>query len=172
MFNLAIAIIAALIVEPLPYVERAVFFSTPHRGSGWAANQVGKIGASLVGLPKDLVKLSQQVFLSHSDELTEEARERGKIPDSVQTLRPEHPLVLALNTLPIAPQVTYHTVVGDRGKGDTPDSTDGAVPYWSSHLDDAESEKIVPSGHSSHKHEAGIDELLRILHLHPDEAGP
>ena len=56
--------------------------------------------------------------------------------------------------------------MGDRGKGDTPDSSDGVVAYWSSHLDGAVSEKIVPSGHGSHENPEGIDEARRILLLH------
>jgi hypothetical protein len=56
--------------------------------------------------------------------------------------------------------------MGDRGKGDTPDSSDGVVAYWSAHLDGATSEKIVPSHHSSHQHPEGIAEVLRILKRH------
>jgi len=46
--------------------------------------------------------------------------------------------------------IPYHSIIGDRGRGDTPNSSDGVVPYWSSHLDGAQSEKIVPSEHGSH----------------------
>ena len=69
-------------------------------------------------------------------------------------------------------QVLQHvvagTIAGDRGKGDTPDSSDGVVAYWSSHLDGAVSEKIVPSGHGSHENPEGIEEARRILKLHLD----
>jgi hypothetical protein len=64
--------------------------------------------------------------------------------------------------------ITYHSIIGDQGKGDTPDSSDGIVPYWSSHLDGAASEKIVPSGHGSERSPEGIEELERILHEHLD----
>jgi hypothetical protein len=56
--------------------------------------------------------------------------------------------------------------MGDRGRGDTPNSSDGVVAYWSSHLDGAVSEKIVPSGHSAHQNPEGIEEVRRILHIH------
>ena len=160
-----------LIVEPLPFVERAIFCSTPHRGSQYAARRAGKLGSRLVRLPKTLAEFSKKLLFTQSEHLTSEAAEMQKISDSVQTLQPEHPLVLALDTLPIDAHVTYHTIVGDRGKGDTPNSSDGAVPYWSSHLDGAASEKVVPSGHGSHKHEEGIQELERILRLHLEESG-
>jgi len=158
-----------LVVAPLPFVERVVFCSTPHRGSKYAANSAGKVGASLVRLPKETLDLSRRITLSAGDALTEGAAQEKKIPDSVQTLQPNDPVVLALNTLPIDSHVTYHTLVGDRGKGDSPDSSDGVVAYWSSHLDGAASEKIVPSDHGSHANEEGIEELMRILHLHLEE---
>jgi hypothetical protein len=56
--------------------------------------------------------------------------------------------------------------VGDRGRGDTPNSSDGVVPYWSAHLDGAQSEKIVPSNHSTPLNPEAIAEVRRILHLH------
>jgi hypothetical protein len=59
--------------------------------------------------------------------------------------------------------VPYNTIIGDRGRGDSPNSSDGVVPYWSSHLNGAESEHIVPSGHGAHQNPQAIAELLRIL---------
>ena len=41
--------------------------------------------------------------------------------------------------------------------------SDGIVPYWSSHMDDAESELIVPSDHSAHQNPQAIAEVKRIL---------
>ena len=43
---------------------------------------------------------------------------------------------------------------------------DGVVPYWSSHLEGAESELIIPSGHWSHLHPDGMAEIRRILLKH------
>jgi hypothetical protein len=54
-------------------------------------------------------------------------------------------------------------VIGDRGKGGGVNSSDGVVPYWSSHLDFAVSEKIVPSGHGANENLEGIAEIHRIL---------
>ena len=65
--------------------------------------------------------------------------------------------------LPISRSVPYHSIIGDRGKGNSPNSTDGVVPYWSSHLDGAASEKIVPSGHGANENPEGIAEIRRIL---------
>jgi hypothetical protein len=47
------------------------------------------------------------------------------------------------------PGVRLHSIVGDRGSGGPPElSSDGVVPYESSHLPQAESERVVPAGHT------------------------
>jgi hypothetical protein len=73
--------------------------------------------------------------------------------------------VKAINTIPITPGIPYHTIMGDRGKGDAPNSSDGVVPYWSSHMKGAQSELIVPSGHAAHQNPQAIEEVRRILKL-------
>ena len=42
-------------------------------------------------------------------------------------------------------------------------SSDGIVGYWSSHLDGAESELIVPTGHDVQTHPKTETEIQRIL---------
>ena len=81
----------------------------------------------------------------------------------MDTLAPNRRFVKAINTIPITPGIPYYTIVGDRGKDDTPNSSDGVVAYWSSHLDGAKSERIVPSGHSAHHNPQAIEEVRRIL---------
>src|ERR1700745_2124808 len=60
--------------------------------------------------------------------------------NSVDSLSPKSRFLSALNTIPMTPGVPYHTIIGDRGRGDLPNSSDGVVPYWSSHMDGARSE--------------------------------
>ena len=40
------------------------------------------------------------------------------------------------------------------------------VTYWSSHLDGAQSMRIVPSDHGTHHNPEGVVEVRRILKLH------
>jgi hypothetical protein len=49
--------------------------------------------------------------------------------------------------------------------GDTPNSSDGVVAYWSSHLTDAQSELIVPGPHGSYALPQTVSELKPILRL-------
>ena len=41
--------------------------------------------------------------------------------------------------------------------------SDGIVPYWSSHMETAQSELVVPSSHSAHQNPQAITEVKRIL---------
>src|SRR4030095_13356064 len=89
-----------------------------------------------------------------------------RIPNSIDTLAPSNRFVKAINTIPVTRGIPYHSIMGDRGRGDTPNSSDGVVPYWSSHLEEAQSELIVPSDHSAHQNRQAIEEVRRILKLH------
>ncbi len=100
------------------------------------------------------------------------------MPNSIDMLNPKNRFVTTLAEIPLTPGIPYHTIIGDRGKGgslsheppvDTcgpPVSSDGIVPYWSSHLDGAQSELIIPSHHWTNQHPLGIAEVDRILHGH------
>lgn len=83
---------------------------------------------------------------------TEDIRSAFVAPaNSIRFLRAKSPLLEAILKLPMSRSVPYHSIIGDRGKGNSPESTDGVVPYWSSHLEGADSEKIVPSGHGANE---------------------
>jgi pimeloyl-ACP methyl ester carboxylesterase len=150
--------------QPRPEVARVIFFSTPHRGSELAVNPVAEFFSRLIRLPfsfieKDRMTLQAAMYEQYRDLFVAPA-------NSVVFLRANSPLLKSILALPMRPGVPYHSVIGDQGRGNTPDSSDGVVPYWSSHMKNAKSEKIVPSGHGSHEHPEGIVELRRILKLH------
>ena len=67
----------------------------------------------------------------------------ARLPNSVSNLKPSAPYLAVLNKESI--QAPYHSIIGNRGKpGPLADSSDGVVPYWSSHLDGAQSESDRP----------------------------
>ena len=100
-----------------------------------------------------------------------EKTKKLRVPTSIDTLSPKNRFVRTMNRLPIADHIPYHSIIGDRGRGDTPNSSDGVVPYWSSHVGGAKSEKIVPSGHGANQHPKGIAEVIRILKEHIESIG-
>lgn len=144
-----------------PHIRREIFICTPHRGSELALGSLGEIGMRLISLPLTVTSgISQSVIAT----LGSFSGEAGQIPNSVSSLSPKNPTLKVIDQAPL--RVPHHSIIGDRGKGDTPHSSDGVVPYWSSHLADAKSEKIVPGPHGSCELPETIDELKRILHLH------
>ena len=126
-----------------------------------ASGGIGRLAISLISLPLNVATaLKDSVTEAELTRITGSKR----LPNSVFGLQPNNPTFKALNSAPIT--VPYHSIIGDRGKGDSPKSTDGVVPYWSSHLDKAQSELIVPGPHGSTGLPQTIAELDRILRLH------
>ena len=153
-----------LVFRHRPEVSRVIFISTPHRGSEIASNWIGRLGIAMVKLPANLTKTGTVVMRFETNAgATVEKPNRLHFPTSIDTLSPNNRFVLALNTLTIANHIPYHSIIGDRGRGDTPNSSDGVVAYWSSHLEGAQSERIVPSDHGAHQNEQGMEEVHRIL---------
>ncbi|MES2440681.1 MAG: alpha/beta fold hydrolase [Verrucomicrobiota bacterium] len=144
----------SLLFSADPDIGREVYICTPHRGSGLA-------DLSITGWFIKLLKLPSTITSAFID-LPSNIVDRGKLT-SVAGLSPTNPLYKALDEVPI--QVPHHSIIGDRGKGDTPNSSDGVVPYWSSHLKSAQSELIVPANHGAYKDPQAIRELRRILLL-------
>jgi pimeloyl-ACP methyl ester carboxylesterase len=153
----------ALVFNHRPDVQRVIFISTPHRGSELASNWIGRIGAALVRTPQRFTS----IYTSTKPLLIADpaARTLNRMPNSVDTLEPNDRFVQAVNTLPITPGIPYHSIMGDRGRGHTPNSSDGVVPYWSSHLAGAQSELIVNADHGAQYNPQAIREVERILRL-------
>lgn len=144
-----------------PNVARAVFICTPHRGSEMAVGTIGELAMRLIALPIDLTTtLTGEV----GDSIAVVTGDAKRMPNSVTGLSPKNPTFKVLDSKRIV--VPHHSIIGDRGKGDTPQSSDGVVEYWSSHLNHAVSEKIVPGPHGACELPETIAELRRILHLH------
>jgi pimeloyl-ACP methyl ester carboxylesterase len=163
----------ALIFKHRPEIGRVVFISGPHRGSDMATSWFGRFASSLVKSPVTLLKVGNEMRAALTTD-TSSLRLKS-IPNSVDTLAPNNRFVKAINTVPITRGIPYHTISGDRGKGGNKDHTppvmsDGIVPYWSSHLDGAKSELVVPSTHSAHQNPQAIQEVRRILLLNAGES--
>lgn len=147
----------ALVFEPRTDVSRVVFMFTPHRGSRLAINSIGAWGIRLIRLPDWLV--GELALYGH--QLTDVGR--GRLPTSIHSLSPNSQFLRVLDQ--DAPTVPAHSIIGDRGRGDLANSSDGVVTYRSSHLPSAESEVIAPTGHSGIADPLAIRELRRILNL-------
>ena len=158
----------ALIFKHRPEVGRVIFIAAPLKGSEIASISVGRIGSMLIRTPKKLLLAGNdalKVATFHANDL-----KLKRAPNSIDTLSPKNRFVRMINKIPITPGIPYHTIQGDRGRGDSPNSSDGVVPYWSSHMEGAQSECIVPSDHSAHQNPKAFDEVTRILKLNAEKS--
>jgi hypothetical protein len=145
-------------------IDRVIFLAVSHRGSWLAAGIVGSIGSRMIQHPRIPGGVMKQLASEYPGILSPyfaKVSARGG-PTSLFSLAP-NPLLDSIAALPI--RVPFHSIIGNRGIEDGPESSDGVVSYRSSHLEGAESEKIVPAGHNLLSNEATITEIKRILDL-------
>jgi len=139
-----------------------IFLAVPHRGSRLAAGIVGSIGNRMIRHSKAAAEAVKELATENPGVLNRyfsRVNVRGG-PTSLFSLAP-NPLLDRLASLPI--RVPYHSIIGDRGLDGGTRSSDGVVAYSSLHLAGAESEKIVPAGHTLFLNEAAVLEIKRIL---------
>ena len=159
----------ALIFQHRPEIARVIFCSPSHRGAEMATGFMGRMGSKLIGAPTNLLPDNTKAL--ELSKATASGEQVKKMPNSIDLLNPDNRFVKTLNSIPVVKGIPYHSVLGDRGKGGNlnhtpPVSSDGIVPYWSSHMDGAASELIVPSDHWTNRDPKGIAEVKRILLLH------
>lgn len=154
--------------QPCNQVARIIFIAVPHRGSHLADGFLGNIGRRLANIPSAMTELFTKITgdnIEHMDPDMLAIMSAGG-PSSISALSPKHPLLKTFSEVPIQSGIPYHSIIGDRGRGDGPNGSDGVVPYSSAHLEGAVSEVIVPTGHSCHEHPLAVQEVKRILYLH------
>jgi pimeloyl-ACP methyl ester carboxylesterase len=152
--------------SPMPQVTRAVFLAAPHRGTPVARWKMARWIGSLIRLPLTLLEEGKNITEGMQGKNAAPGTPT-QLPNSIDNLSDTDPFIKASSTLPISPNVHYHTIVGVyKAKGPLSDSDDGVVPYTSSHLHGADSELAVPSWHDVQETPQAIIELRRILRLH------
>jgi pimeloyl-ACP methyl ester carboxylesterase len=157
--------------EPVPAVDRVVFIATPHRGTQLLSNfRIGGILSWVIKLPGNL--LSSGVDLIRQDPKSVAVdrlkRLRG-LPTSIDNMTPGNPTLEVLESRPIKPSVSAHSIIAVRGSGPPEKGGDGVVSYSSAHIEGVESELVVRSGHSTQENPRSIEEVRRILLLHDSQ---
>ena len=150
-----------MVFEPRADVSRVIFAGVPHRGSPLALRAGARFFAAQVRFALPEIQNYRALLLSNAHE--EVRRDLEEPANSIRFLRENSPLLEAILAAPRDPRVKLHSIIGDRGRNDAPAGGDGIVPYRSAHYADADSEKIVPSGHDVHQHPEGVKEMARIL---------
>jgi pimeloyl-ACP methyl ester carboxylesterase len=150
-----------LLFRHRPEIGRVIFIASPLRGSNMATGWIGRLATLIIREPTLSSQASQEML--QVSNIREEELKPKRRANSVDSLSPKSRFLNAMNTIPMTPGVPYHTIIGDRGRGDSPNSSDGVVPYWSSHMDSAKTEDIVPSDHNAHQNPQAIQDVLHIL---------
>ena len=154
--------------EPNPSVRRVIFIATPHQGSSIGGALIGRLTNGLIRLPgmfeatqRDLIAQNPEGFFKNAHVVAPAT--------SITQLMPKSGVLAALGERPFAPGVPYHSIIATTGTTPLESSTDLIVPYSSSHLDGAASEKVVQGTHACLRGDETIAEVRRILKLHLSE---
>ncbi|WP_374664876.1 esterase/lipase family protein [Acinetobacter sp.] len=162
-----------LVMKDIPNFSRAVFLSSPHRGTEFADRWFTKAARKIIKLPGAFLSAMADVLTQEEDlkDLFKEI-DHGLIQNGPSDLSYRSKFIaLTENIMPI-PGMKYHSIIGNATNSDDPNViSDGVVPYKSAHLDGAISEKIIKGGHSIQETPEAVLELRRILRQHLVELG-
>jgi len=161
--NLKEIVKESLFFNHLPYVKQVIFVATPHKGSPMADKWGSRMASGWINLPEVLDAGKQLLNNKQVVKESVAARYAKKVPNSIVLLSPSSPFIKATNEVPLRPDISYYSIIGIRDSKAGPGSSDGIVPYESSHLDFVKSEKLVPSDHSAQRHPLAVAEVKRIL---------
>jgi len=155
-----------LTFNALPGVTRAIFVAAPHRGTSVADNRLARWLAGLITLPVAVLERFAQAAELLADPDDADSTNVVRFT-SIENLSNKDGFIIAAADLPINPAVRYHSIIGvEQPALPITEQSDGVVPYLSAHLEGAESEMIIRSGHSVQETSAAILEIRRILHQH------
>lgn len=162
-----------MIFKHRPEISRVIFASASLRGAEMASSFMGRLGSTIIDVPSQFSGVGRE--LAQLSKKRADGKKLLRMPNSIDALDPKNRFVTTVNTIPLARGIPYHSIIGDRGKGGNrdqtkPQSTDGIVPYWSSHIGGAESELIVAHGHWTNQNPKAIAEVNRILRLHLEKS--
>lgn len=151
----------SLFLKPLPFVRCVIFVATPHRGSFVAGWRPSQWITKLIKMPTNILYGVSDLLQQNQSALAFAAT--GKIPTSVDNMTPGNPFIKTLAGIPITPDVSVHSIIAVKEGMPVEQGDDGVVKYQSAHLQDAESEYVVRSGHSCQANPHTIAEVRRIL---------
>lgn len=158
-------LVESLFFQPVPQVRRLVFVATPHQGSNMANRPLGRMLEFKIKRDDSFTAAVRDAARENGNQALNPELVVHRI-DGVGGLRPDNPLMQAAASLPISPQVIYHSIIPQIGTENCHFGTDLVVKYWSSHIEGAASEKITPGIHISTDRPVVYDEIRRILLEH------
>lgn len=156
--------------KPITNFDRTIFLATPHRGTPFANRWFTKLARRVIQLPVAFVGAVGEALEDKEEGYTElfmTQIKNGALQNGPSDLSQNSRFTkLTKDIMPIT-SMPYHSIIGNSTNSTQPDvMSDGVVPYTSSHLDGAVSEKIIKGGHSIQETPEAVLELRRILRSH------
>ena len=156
-------------IQPITNFDRAVFMSSPNRGTDFAdlwftraARKIIKLPGAFLGAVTDTITNQD---IDAKDILTR--IDKGLIQNGPSDLSHKSKFMALTEDINPPKGFVFHSIIGNKTNSKDPDvMTDGIVPYKSAHLDGATSEVIIKGGHSIQKTPEAVLELRRILRQH------
>jgi hypothetical protein len=146
-------------------VSRIVTIGSPHRGSGLANGWARLASHYLITLPRD--SLERTVELITKNPTMIDTEHTAIHSTSIDSLSPDSPILQVMNKSPRPPHVKHHNIVGNLESPGPLKGSDGVVPFDSAHLEEVDSEKVIPAHHSRiHRHPAAVLNVHDILRAH------
>lgn len=146
-----------------------VYMATPHRGAPLARYRIVTALMKLVELPQNIISEAVNIATLQEDSVLLNPGKLTEAFTSVNQLSPDSYSIRGLQGLRVQ-NVPTHSIIGDEGDGDTPRSSDGVVPYWSSHISWG-TETIVPGSHSVQDVPETAADFSRVLVEHLARCG-
>lgn len=146
-----------------------IYLATPHQGAPLARYRIVRALMSLVELPQGLVNELINIATLQEDMLVLNPQMLTEWFTSVNQLSPDSYSIRGLKGLQVR-QVPTYSVIGNRGCSPDAESSDGVVPYWSSHIPWGE-QKVVSWDHSVQDSPDTADYLRDILCRYAQQYG-
>lgn len=144
-------------------IGRIIFIGAPHRGSVVADGTILRaLSRAVLYLPRTSQQRLKKLTSLPEQDINPVLRDFYSVgEDGAESLSTKHPMFRALEKHPVP--VPFHSIIATLGQKDVTHSTDGLVPYWSSHLDGAQTEAIVPFPHGCLEKPGTVSEIIKIL---------
>ena len=151
-----------LTFEPLPFVKKEIFISTPHGGAKMADWLGSQFLAGLALSPQDYYRDYKDTFRFMS-KFARKHNEHIILGNALYNLIPSSEFISLTRSLPYSKNTERYSILGDKDKAGKLGGTDGVVPYSSTHLNNIRRETVIKSNHHSINQPACAKEILRIL---------
>lgn len=153
--------VSAVLFRPVPFVNRVVYIATPHLGSNWTRQPLGRIGRWLINVPDQVQREYQRLLRSNPGLFRNPA---PLPPSSLDHLTPGNSVIRATNSLRYKEGLHTHSIIGTGYVSPDGFWGDGVVALPSARRPDVDTECILEATHSGIlRNPQATAELIAVL---------